>query len=152
MDTLLAVFPNRKYSSLMLKAQAIGIKSKINRKRKGSLNKLAIDNADSFYWWGFITADGSISERNELAVSLHYQDRSHLEKLANIIGIQVKDYNPTVGNSLCKIAIQDTTFITKWKSSVNYTGIKTYNPIDLDKYLIKDLFIYFFIGLVDGDG
>lgn len=38
-----------------------------------------------YYWAGFIAADGNISDKNDLYVCLHHDDKNHLEKLLNFL-------------------------------------------------------------------
>lgn len=45
-----------------------------------------IDTEERAYWLGFLYADGSLSKRNlSIACHLQYSDRTHLEKLAQIL-------------------------------------------------------------------
>ncbi len=157
MKILLEIFPNRKYNSLMLKAQQLGIKSEAQRKRKGSLNYLNNLNSNSCYWWGFIMADGHLSLKGELIISLDIKDKDHLEKLALHLErfVTEKEYINSFNNKLsksCNLRIQDKIFGQKWLSILNINSAKTYTPPDLSIFLNKENLIYFFIGLIDGDG
>lgn len=147
MKTLLKTFPDRKYSSLMLKATELGVKSKIKRKRKGSLGFLDNLTDSSCYWWGFIMADGHISKKGELIITLNKKDQAHLQKLAKHLNryLSTKD-------RFCTLRIQDKSFGEKWLTELKIDGPKTYFPPDLSIFLTKERFISFFIGLVDGDG
>jgi hypothetical protein len=51
--------------------------------RRLSINEAAFDTLtpDAMYWIGFLYADGSISPRNELSLSLAIRDAAHVEKL-----------------------------------------------------------------------
>ena len=141
----------------MLKAQDLGIKSKIKRKRKGSLCFLDEINDQSCYWWGFIMADGHLSERGELIISLNSKDINHLEKLAIHLNTKVtlrkyiNSYSKQQSES-CNLRIQDKSFGEKWLSIFNIDSPKTYTPPDLSMFLTPQNFIYFFIGFIDGDG
>lgn len=44
-----------------------------------------IDSDEKAYWLGFIAADGSVSDRFSLTLSLHIQDLGHLEKFKKSI-------------------------------------------------------------------
>ena len=147
MEVLLNTFPNRKYSSLMLKATALGIKSEIKRKRKGSLDFLDKINIQSSYWWGFIMADGHLTKKGELIIQLNKIDNNHLTKLANLLGITTN-----IRKDLTILRIQDKKFGEKWLNIFNIITPKTYTPPNLSIFYTKELLLPFFIGLVDGDG
>ncbi len=141
----------------MLRAQTLGVKSKAERKRKGSLSFLDVLDDSSCYWWGFIMADGHLSEKGELTISLSSKDTSHLEKLATHLNTKVtlrkyiNSYSEQQSES-CTLKIQDKIFGEKWLSILNIDSPKTYTPPDLSVFLTLQNFIYFFIGFIDGDG
>ncbi len=147
MENLLKTFPNRKYSSLMLKATELGIKSEIKRKRKGSLNYLDVLHPNSCYWWGFIIADGHLTKKGELIITLNEKDELHLTKLA-------KHLNCSLSKRLnfVTLRIQDQKFGNNWLKILNINSPKTYTPPDLSIFLSKIDLLPFFIGLIDGDG
>ena len=147
MEKLLEQFPDRKYNILMQKAIELGIKSEIQRKRKGSLNYLDSLNPNSCYWWGFIIADGHISHRGELAFILSIVDKNHLSKLAEKLGCKISEKE-----SFVHLRIQDKNFGNKWLNILSINAPKTYFPPDLSIFLNKENLIYFIIGLIDGDG
>lgn len=157
MEELLKQFPNRKYNSLMLKAQQLGIKSEVQRKRKGSLDYLNTLNTNSCYWWGFIMADGHLSKKGELIISLDNKDKNHLEKLAKHLNrfvterVYINSFNGKLSKS-CNLRIQDKKFGEKWLSILKINSAKTYTPPDLSIFLSEENLINFFIGLIDGDG
>lgn len=155
METLLQSIPNHSYNSMMCKAQELGIRSEIDRSRKGNFKFL--DKLDSYssYWWGFIVADGCLTNRGELIITIKNDDYSHLKKLQEKLEcnlttrIKESKWNK---NSMCEIRLQDKNFQERWYDKLNYIGKKTYNPLKLDVFYKEDLLIYFLIGLIDGDG
>lgn len=147
MEILMKTFPNRTYNSLMCRAQKLGIKSAIKRKRKGSLDFLNNLNLLSYYWWGFIMADGHISHKGELVITLSKIDKDHLLRLAKHLERDIQER----GN-FCILRIQDSRFGKKWLNDLKIVGPKTYFPPDLTIFLNKDALLSFFIGMIDGDG
>lgn len=147
MKELLLQFPNRTYQSLMKEASKIGIKSEAERKRKGSLEFLNQLNPKSCYWWGFIIADGHISHKGELAITLSSLDKEHLLKLSNILGCNISERRNFV-----YLRIGDKSFGEKWLNILSINAPKTYFPPDLSIFYTKENLLPFVIGLVDGDG
>lgn len=147
MEQLLAVFPTRKYNILMQKAREVGIKSQIKRKRKGSLNFLDNITEESCYWWGFIMADGHITKKGELIITLKNVDIEHLKVLSNNLKCTVSERK-----GMCTLRIQDKQFGNKWLSLLEINSAKTYTPPNLSIFITKENLLPFFIGLVDGDG
>jgi hypothetical protein len=157
MKDLLAAIPNRSYNMLTKKAIELGVKSEAQRKRIGSLKFLDTLNERSAYWWGFIMADGHITNKGEVIIGLSIKDKSHLKKISDILGCKI--YEKKYINSYtkkefhsCILRIQDKKFGEKWLSILNINSPKTYTPPDLNIFLTKDLLLPFFIGLIDGDG
>lgn len=155
MKELLEAFPNRNYNMLMQKAQSLDIRSQIDRKRKGSFGFLDTLNKNSAYWWGFIMADGHLSSVGALIVTISSKDKSHLEKLATHLNCSVSTKVKKSGygtSEMSSVVLQDISFATKWLDILNIHSPKTYTPPDLSIFYTPELFIYFFLGLIDGDG
>jgi len=118
------------------------------------------DNEFSFYWAGFIAADGGI-EKNRLKIELAIKDINHLEKFktltqttAPIIIIERTENRPQFNytqHTSCQIRISSTQIIK---------DIKRFNIVpnksltyDIPNWLIiHPLFNHFLRGLIDGDG
>lgn len=147
MEELFKTFPNRTYNSLMLKAQEVGVKSKIKRKRKGSLDFLDSININSAYWWGFIIGDGHLTKKGELIIQLNKKDKYHLDKLANLLNTKTRIRKDSVF-----LRIQSKSFGEKWLKIFNIVTPKTYTPPNLSIFYTKQLLLPFFIGLIDADG
>ena len=147
MKELLEQFPNRTYQSLMKEASKLGIKSEAERKRKGSLEFLNQLNLKSCYWWGFIIADGHISHKGELAITLSNLDKEHLLKLSSILSCNISER----GNFV-HLRLGDKSFGEKWLNILSINAPKTYFPPDLSVFYTKEYLLPFVIGLIDGDG
>lgn len=159
MKDLLNAFPNRDYTSLVNMASRLNLHSEVNRHRLGDLSFLDLDNLtkESAYWWGYIMADGHLSKTNMLMLSCTTKDQSHLEKLQFKIGGNIRIINSVGGyktsNTQSVLCIQDVKLVKKWKSILRMLDTaKTYFPPDLNIFYKKELFVYFFLGFVDGDG
>lgn len=147
LEKLLEKFPNRNYNQLMHKARLLGVKSETNRARKGSLEFLNQLNPKSCYWWGFVIADGHISHKGELAITLSNLDKQHLLKLSSILGCNISER----GNFV-HLRIGDKSFGEKWLNILSINAPKTYFPPDLSVFYTKEYLLPFIIGLIDGDG
>lgn len=107
----------------------------------------------SYYWLGFIYADGCICG-NRLYITLSAKDRQHLEKLGTYINASLTD---NIRNSgYCrntKIVSLTKRFDQSGKDCFEIFGIvprKTYNFVK--PTLEGNMFMYWLIGLIDGDG
>lgn len=128
--------------------------------RKGDLSKLLEENLLSYYWIGFILADGHLSSTNQLVVSLANEDKGHLEKLAFFLKGSVKECKRTkspgsyVGSepTYQRLAIQDKTLGLQIKNKFNISNRKTYNPPNNLEHLPNDFLLAIIVGFIDGDG
>lgn len=121
-------------------------------KQKYSYNKdfFKYDNELSYYWAGFIAADGCILKNkysNILKIALSIKDIDHLEKFKNDIESNhpIKTYD-----SYCQIYITSNDFendLKRFNIVKNKTHIYTF-PINLNQNLIH----HFMRGYFDGDG
>lgn len=133
----------------MLRAKQLGVKSEAQRNRKGNFSFLDKLTTNSFYWWGFIMADGHISDRG-LHIGISTSDLDHLSKIKSHLNIENMYVNTS--KQLCSIALEDKAWSIKWRDLLKINGQKTYNPPNLSLFENKDSFIYFLIGFIDGDG
>lgn len=158
MEDLLKTFPKRTYTSLMLRAQSLGIKSTLKRKRKGDLSFLNSSSKNANYWWGFIIADGHLAENGALIVSISSKDKDHLLKLSILLKCKIitRESPPNKFNSnfysYITLRVGDIRFAEKWRRLLHINKAKTYYPPDLSFFFTKEKLLPFFIGLVDGDG
>lgn len=119
------------------------------------LKPLYENSLESWYWKGFIMADGHISNVGTLLISCHCQDENHLNKLASLIGKNVikRFINTSYKNGIyCFLNCHDSVYGPKINEQMGVVVPKTYNSPNLS--LIRDdtSFIAFLIGLIDGDG
>jgi hypothetical protein len=173
-DVSIFLLENRDRYSIIELTRILGFKSRtsiINRikklniprksQRKGNLNRFLEDTPESYYWMGFILADGHFTKSNQLVVVSAEKDRLHLEKLANFLECTVKTYKRSFGEgsyegsekSYCRVAVQDKILGLCIKEKFQINNQKTYNPPNIQELKLSDNFlISLIIGFIDGDG
>ncbi len=127
----------------------------MRRKRvfKFDKNFFSLNTEKSFYWAGFIMADGSISKRansTQLSLVLNSKDENHLRQFASDIECEddyIKVYGDTIGIRLTA---------KEFETDLIKFGIiprKTYNFIGANKEVSKNkLIVHYLRGWIDGDG
>jgi len=122
------------------------------------LEFLTKESSLSYYWLGFILADGYIGQnRGELKITLNNRDKNHLEKLGKILNIKVKTKIVIINNIQTSICILNCADIYNSKIIYNKLGLdlnlpKTYNP-PIKLNINNDIFfLSFLLGIIDGDG
>jgi len=150
-EEILSLLPKYTWNSIKHKAQSMGLK-KNTHTSNGDLDILLEEKMESYYWIGFIMADGSINhKRNVLTIRISKKDIEHLERFANYIK------NGKVGHikrkfDLCNVDKLDNDSVPKIIKKFNFLSQKTYNPPKSLNIKDNDAFITFIIGYIDGDG
>lgn len=122
-----------------------------SKKKALNENYFSSNTKASYYWAGFLAADGWIEgERNRVGLALQKQDYSHLEKFKHAVGSS---------HDICSF-MQDTSYRIRFNSAqmvkdlytrFNITPAKTHTysmPYFEDDYLMLE----FFRGYIEGDG
>lgn len=105
----------------------------------------------SYYWAGFIAADGSIEEdRHRLSIGIGIKDIGHLEKFKLAVESS-HDICKFMGGAGCRIRFSSPSIIKDLKNTFNITKNKTYNYV-LPNIEEDYLFLEFMRGFIDGDG
>jgi len=120
--------------------------------RENSLDELLKETTESFYWLGFLIADGSFS-KNAFEISLSEKDKLHLDKFAKFINL-TKELKYREKTKSYRIAFSNKKSVPIVMDKYGILKNKTYNPIDFsifEKYS-NSLIISMLIGLIDGDG
>jgi len=112
-----------------------------------NLSILLDDNEITYYWIGFILADGHISN-GRLYIKLGKKDYKHLKQLANYIGYYGKEIN----EDSPELSIMNVEYINKLALKFNINSRKSYNPSNIKSINNIDLLISLIIGFIDGDG
>lgn len=127
--------------------------------------KLLEETPESYYWIGFILADGHIPEDgHKIAISLAEKDKWTVEKFAEYVEatsrirstIVKRGYSAQAKNGHTiryDIHACDKETVNLIKKKFDIHNRKTYNPPDIDWMNIpKELFMALLIGYIDGDG
>jgi hypothetical protein len=155
--TELALKLGIKRKTLKAAANRFGVQS-LQDKNFYKLKPLYENSLISYYWMGFIMADGNINDKKSLRVSLSVKDELHLKKLADFLNIKMHYYSvktQLTNNILnyCTVACSDAKYAPLLLEKFGLNKLpKTYNPptslpFEDDKY-----FLAFFTGFIDGDG
>lgn len=129
--------------------------SKINdlyNNSKNNLDKLLEETIDSFYWLGFIIADGCFNN-NRFELGLSEKDLNHLNLFKTFINFD-KDLRYREKTKSYRLQFDNRHSIPKVMEKYGIVNAKTYNPIDFSifKKYSKDLITALLIGIIDGDG
>lgn len=129
------------------------------------LSRLLNDELESFYWIGFMMADGWVtsgvyngSRHERFGVQLSEVDGLHLEKLASYIGSSVsygcRDTNFKVDSRYCRLGVNDSTNVPKIRERFGFLyNRKTDVAPNWSDYMFSDeQLLSLFIGYIDGDG
>lgn len=126
-------------------------------KNTESILKMLDSSIESFYWWGYIIADGSIDKNYNITLTCDIKDLEHLTKFATYVNKKVtfkkvKAFYKDEIRTICLVNIANKKLLKPFKEeTLNWLGKKTYEPIKLDYFKTGNL-IYFLLGLIDGDG
>ncbi len=153
------MLPDRTPEAIRFRANKMGLYNSY----KGRANYYDVSfwseyNKINSYWGGFVAADGCITptQSNGIAFAIQIHDKGHLEK---IIKDTLADYKVSYKEKRSE-KHQDMYGIRfyvckKWESDLknnfNIVPRKTYNMV-APKQIPKEMFPYFLIGLIDGDG
>lgn len=131
--------------------------TKLYAKRKGNLEFLLEETNESYYWIGFILADGSFDRNKRLKIVLSRKDKSHLELFSLKTNSNVKDTISKLNNmeyEQSTISIMHTDIVSKILNKFDIKSNKTINPPDMKFYenINKEKLFSLFVGYIDGDG
>ncbi len=145
---LLNKLPNRSWKAIILKAMSLKIKRELNEEIKSDLSPLLKDNPISYYWIGFLLADGHFSKSNRLILEISKIDKGHIQKFSKFIKSKYRPNKNSIGvycmdkNKVCLI-------VDKFDINNNKTK---YPPKISSLNILDDLLFSLIIGYIDGDG
>lgn len=118
------------------------------------MHKLIEDESlQTFYWVGFLLADGSFYNESEFEFGLKDSDKYVLEEFSKYIGYigDIKHRESTNSN---RIYFSNSLSIPKFMEKYGFQFNKTYNPNSFDcfKKYTKEQLLSLLIGIIDGDG
>ena len=142
------MLPTRTWAAIKLHAKFLRLKYFVDMHEyvEGDLSVLLDNSPESFYWMGFLAADGYFFN-NRLKLTLAESDADHVIGFANFI----KCKNHRKVKNGYGVAVQDSYTVPKILKKYDLQSRKTYNPPDVT-WMKPEVCIPFFIGFVDGDG
>ena len=157
---LCILLPNRTKVAIYNKIFKLKYKKDNRSHKKGDLSFLLEETPLTYYWIGFIMADGCFTGKSltTLDISISEYDINHLEKLSKIINIKCKSYfkKPNSfcknGSNIIKILACDAKLCPLICNKFDFKRKKTYNPPERLPNDNKELLISMLCGLIDGDG
>lgn len=156
-QVLLGSLSNRTWDAIKLMARKQNLYRSRDFARKSKLNILLNESLTTYYWIGFILADGHIANNKRLCVALSIKDSEHLLKFAEYIQCTnilkgTRTYNG-VAHEYISITAQNIDVIPKLAAKFNIVSNKTENPPDMSAYEItNEQRLALIIGFIDGDG
>lgn len=157
-EEILSKIPDKSWDLLRGLAYQQGLKrTKFSRNiPKNSFSKLLEDVPQSYYWVGFLLADGSISNKGQLSVTVSGKDKEHIDKFSNYVDTRIsKIKKNNFGQEYCKVILADKAVAKKFTKKFGFNSQKTLNPPQCLKFYY-DLdplsFLSLLIGFIDGDG
>lgn len=127
--------------------------------RKGTLEPLFSKTLESFYWLGFIAADGYISKTGHFMVSQSEKDKETIDKLAiylktNVYLVPFSKSSFKSNSLVYRVNVADKVLGIKLRKMFDIKDDlpKTYTGINLDFIKNEDQAVSFLCGYLDGDG
>ncbi len=135
---------------------------KINKRHYNSrcdLSFLLNDSLETFYWIGYLLADGCFHSKYALTVTTARIDYDHLLKYSLLCKSEIstdvkgKYRFKTKDQVVFKVSSYSTIIVPKIMEKFDIYQRKTYNPPDFSKYnFSKEQVLALIIGFIDGDG
>lgn len=136
------------WSYIQKMSHLLNIKRDFNESAKSfTLSKLLDGSNYSYYWLGFIIADGHITKDDSIQINVSDKDLSHMDRLRHYLG-DVKLYSK---NGIVRLHLSDKPTVVKIKEFFNWKTNKTKNPLYIPPMSDDQLFSLI-IGFIDGDG
>lgn len=124
--------------------------------RQNKLSNLLDESPESYYWLGFLLADGHFSNNNRLVLSISRKDQDHLKNLLSFLNCdsEIRDHSfewHDTDYDMSALSIMDTNSISIMRDKYKIESNKTKQPPDLSSLSGINKFCVM-IGFVDGDG
>lgn len=118
--------------------------------KKSNLSILLEETPITYYWIGFLLADGNFKDQNLIKCALASVDKDHLEMLQKYLNI--KSLRTEKGGSCTVIKAMDHEIVPQICKKFDISTRKTYNPPNLSFIKNNDLKLALIAGFIDGDG
>lgn len=125
----------------------------VKRNRKSTMKNLLNGTNESFYWIGFLLADGAFYKNYRVRLVLSKKDMAHLYKYAEYIESDVKVYT-FQEYDYAYVASMDKLYVSMLMDRFDIHPNKTYHPpnIEVFKHLSFEENMSMICGFIDGDG
>jgi hypothetical protein len=155
-EILLQKIPNHTWDALRQEAKKLGLIRELDyrkNKKTTKLDKLTNGTVISYYWLGFLLADGNFRSNKAIRCELSLKDINHLDKLAKYLNAKININNK---RKSCTLSVYDCDIVP---IIINILGLdpckkKTYNCPNIKKLkkISSPNFFSLLIGFIDGDG
>lgn len=138
----------RPWKAIIAKAGTLGLERRRGCPPRNNVRRLLQDDPVTFYWIGFILADGHITADGMLSILLADQDEEHIRQFADLIGSQVNRAPKRV-----IVRARDKRIVPMLASKFDIAPRKTYDPPVMRNYTFEtDAITALIAGFIDGDG
>jgi len=116
----------------------------MNPHKIANLSVLLNETPTSYYWMGFLIADGHFYNRGAIKLHLSEKDREQINKFRRFVHYSGKA-------KTCTMNAMNPTVVHKIMNKFHITNLKTYNPCSI-RWIEGDLLFSLIVGMFDGDG
>ncbi len=127
-----------------------GQKKTSAKNKKSKLSILLEETPITYYWIGFLLADGNFGKQSTIKCALSSVDKDHLKKLQSYLSIE--SLNSERDGTITVIKAMDHDIVPLICKKFNISNTKTYNPPNLSFIKNHDLKTALIAGFIDGDG
>lgn len=146
-DFLIENLKNRTWSQIKDKAKYLKIRRK--SRKLSDISILLEENPISYYWIGFLMADGSFTE-NRVSLGMTDKDMEQLIKYKKFIKSSNKMHK--MPHNYYQVRSIDAINVRNLRNKFKITNRKTYEPCDINNIKNKKLLFSLIVGIIDGDG
>lgn len=129
-------------------------RKKVQKKNHpNKIEKLLEDTPESYYWIGYLLADGHFNKNYRLKFTQNGKDKISVEKFKKYIETETKiKYGKDI--DYAELSVMNVDIVKQIMEKFDIKSNKTYNPPDKSIFetMNIDMLSYLFIGFVDGDG
>jgi len=145
---LISELRNRSWKSIAKKANIIGAKK--DPPRKAHIEILLEETPITYYWIGFLMADGSFSDRR-IYLGVAKKDLEHLKKFQQYVNSTNKIQEISSSDHY-RIKLTNVLVVKSLKEKFSIKSNKTKVPCSIKHIKNEDLLFSLIIGFIDGDG
>lgn len=148
-ESLRANLRGRKLLAIDKKASVIGVSNGRFAQKKANLSILLKEDPVTYYWLGFLLADGGFTDRR-IQLGVAKLDLPHLERFLTFVSSSNKIQ--VLESDQFRVKLANVAVVKALKEKFSISSRKTYEPCDLSKITNPDLLFALVVGFLDGDG